>query len=84
MKERLKPRTGKKKQNVVVTLDSLFAQNPHLDRDRIQRRIAVSRTRKAGGKRRGYTLGAPYTQRRVSVARDATDRTVILGRAMHP
>jgi hypothetical protein len=80
MKDQMKPRTRKKKQNPVVTLDSLLAQNPHLDRDRIQRRLTASHTKRAGAKRRGYTLGAPYTQRRVSVARDATDRTIILGR----
>jgi hypothetical protein len=80
---RKKRNVGKKQKPNVVTLDSLFARNPHLDRERIQRRMELRPTGKIRAKRRGYTLGAPYTQRRVSVTRDASDRTVLL-RAMMP
>lgn len=62
-------------------LRKILECNPHIDAERILKLMEERKQRKGGLRvRGGYKLASPFIRRRVSVNRDESDRTIVLGR----
>ena len=60
------------------TLDEILAKNPHLNRDAVTRLLRESQGFVIV--KREYGLASPYARRRVSVATNTPERTIVLPR----